>query len=173
MTRTRLSAILIAVIALIAFGGFATTASAAVKSPDGRLSITASAPVKAALAPPAGCSSGNICFWRNANWGDGPGELSDRNPNWGVFAHQACPNHTWSNCISSAYNNGVSCSAVLWAGTNYTGDSRTHSLTLDRGGYEINMAANEVSGNAFNDVISSNSWASPNGGTSSACGGPV
>ena len=173
MIRSKLSAVLIAVTALLAFGGFAANSASATATASGeRLSITASSPVTASTIPD-GCSSGNVCFWRNANWGDGPGQLSDRNPNWGVFAHQACPNHTWSNCISSVYNAGVSCNAVLWAGTNYTGDSRTYNLTLGRGVGLKDLGNQEVSGDAFNDVISSNSWGKPGGGTSSACGGPI
>ena len=174
MMRKRLAAILIAATTLLTIGGFAASATASVSTTttrEGALSITASAPVTT-LAAPAGCSSGNVCFWKNAGYSDGPGELSNRNPDWSVFSHSSCAGGTWNDCASSVYNAGVSCSAMLWPAKNYHIQGTIGTIKLTRGTGMTNLADLPLAGNIFNDEISSNSWVTEAGGTSSACGGP-
>lgn len=135
-------------------------------------SITVSSPV-APAAVPTTCTSGNVCFWKNAGFNDGPGKLANKNPDWSAFAHPSCPSGTWNDCASSLANAGVNCNAVLWNSPNYKGDTITHSLTLTRGSSVQDLSNLGDAGSAFNDKISSNSWAAPTGGTNSTCTGPV
>ncbi|MDQ0598844.1 hypothetical protein QF037_003189 [Streptomyces canus] len=147
--------------AVLAVAGLAGTSAA---SSGGVAGTSAALPSSVAIAAaPVGCDSGNLCFWNGENYtGAGPGELSGRNSNWGVFGQSACPNGTWSDCASSAYNNGVSCNAVMWTGTNYSGGF----YRLSRGSGETQFAS------SHNNNFSSNSWISPSDTTTSACGGP-
>ncbi|WP_173019503.1 peptidase inhibitor family I36 protein [Streptomyces alkaliphilus] len=100
-------------------------------------------------AAPSGCSATNVCFWSGTNYsGAGPGQLSGANPNWAVFSNSSCPGGNWENCASSVYNNGTSCSAVLWTSRNYSGAR----LTLARGSGQTRLSS------TMNNAISSNSW---------------
>ncbi|WP_369404422.1 peptidase inhibitor family I36 protein [Streptomyces albus] len=101
-----------------------------------------------AAAAPAGCTSTNVCFWDGYNYSDGPGKLSGWNSNWSVFKTSRCSDGDWENCASSVYNNGTSCSAVLWTGRSYSGSR----LTLGRGSGQTRLSS------TMNNAISSNSW---------------
>ncbi|MGW3290572.1 peptidase inhibitor family I36 protein [Streptomyces sp. NPDC001002] len=128
-----------------------------------QVSATAFTSVKIAAAP-SGCGSGNFCFWPNANYSPAgnPGELSGRNADWSIFSRGDCPNGNWDNCATSDYNNGNNCEAVVWTGKSYTGT----------GGWVYRGTGGNFNA-TFNNAVSSNSWGTASGGTSSACGGPV
>jgi hypothetical protein len=149
--------------AVLAMGGLAGTSAASSANGSGGTSAAVMPTSVKVAAAPAGCSSGNVCFWNGENYtGAGPGQLSGRNSDWSVFRQSACPNGTWDNCASSVYNNGVSCKAVLWTGKGYTGGF----FSLSRGSGETQLAS------SHNNAFSSNSWISPSNTTTSACGGP-
>jgi hypothetical protein len=110
------------------------------------------------FAAPAGCGSGNLCFWNNSGFNDGPGQLAGTNPNWGVFAHGSCPSGTWDNCVSSLFNNGNTSAANVWRYTNYGGAGACWA----KGTGNSNLASVNYPGTSvnMNDTISSNNWAS-------------
>ncbi|MCW8102079.1 peptidase inhibitor family I36 protein [Streptomyces tauricus] len=143
----------------------ASSANNSANSSEERNQVTATAfkSVKVAAAP-SGCGSGNFCFWPNAGYSPAgnPGELSGRNADWSVFSRSACPNGNWDNCASSDYNNGNSCEAIVWTGKSYSGSA---GIVYRGTGGDFNST--------FNNAVSSNSWSTASGGTSSACGGPV
>lgn len=72
-------------------------------------------------AAPAGCPSGDVCIYSDANYGNGgpgipPGLFKETNENWGPefgSSHGACTVKTaapdneggWNDCVSSIYNN--------------------------------------------------------------------
>lgn len=166
----RILAMIAGVVLLL--GAMAGTSAASSANTSGKDTSAAKSQISAAVTPksvkiaaaPAGCSSGNYCFWPNAGYSPAgnPGELSGRNADWSVFSRGDCPNDNWDNCASSVYNNGVSCESIAWTGRSYTGTPGI--LYRGDGG---NLVA------PFNNAISSNSWSTASGGTSSACGGPV
>ncbi|WP_280874275.1 peptidase inhibitor family I36 protein [Streptomyces pseudovenezuelae] len=151
------------VLLLGAMAGTSAASSANNSGKQGQVSATAFKSVKIAAAP-AGCGSGNFCFWPNANYSPAgnPGELSGRNADWAIFSRGDCPNDNWDNCATSDYNNGNSCEAVVWTGKSYTGT----------GGWIYRGTGGNFS-STFNNAVSSNSWGTASGGTSSSCGGPV
>ena len=148
----RLSAVVAGVVLLL--GSAVGTAAAADSSTSpviaGSASPALSAQVAKPAAVPSGCSAGNLCFWVNIGYSDGPGELSGTNANWTAFAHSTCASKTWNDCASSLYNDGVNDNAVVYTNANYSGSSGV--ITRGTGG--------DVSA-AWNDVISSNSWVAP------------
>src|SRR5690349_2867542 len=89
-SRHRLAGAFVAVVgaALLAVTALATPAAASTALPAGaaqsHLTVASSRSV-VAFAAPSGCTSGNLCFWVNANFNDGPGRLSGLNQNWSVF----------------------------------------------------------------------------------------
>ncbi|QFZ20127.1 peptidase inhibitor family I36 protein [Saccharothrix syringae] len=105
-----------------------------------------------AMAAPAGCDLGNVCFWVNSGYRDGPGQLAGTNNDWRVFAHGSCPGDTWNNCASSVYNHGRSCWAYLWDGFNRT------LGTLGNIGLNREVGISNLADWGFNDAASSNSW---------------
>ena len=115
--------------------------------------LTATVSVAAAAAPP-GCSAGNLCFWNDTARTDGPGELSGTNSNWAAFSHSSCPSNTWTNCASSLYNNGTSCTAVVWLTAGFT-EGREF---LGRGQGVTNLATWNTDTGPWNNNISANSW---------------
>ncbi|MFC7534736.1 peptidase inhibitor family I36 protein [Actinoplanes sp. GCM10030250] len=143
-----LAVVLTALFALVI--GIGQPASAATQA---GLTLTAAEPVSA-LAAPAGCTAGNLCFWNGTGWNSGPGKLSGSNPNWAAFSHQGCPNNKWTNCASSIYNNGTSCTAEVWLSANYT-EGREF---LARGQGVSNLATWHTDTGPWNDNISANSW---------------
>lgn len=161
----RLRTLLIAVISVFAVMLAVPAADAADKdkSINSRPSAAAAAPASVGtLAVPAGCTAGNLCFWVNDNWNDGPGRLYGDNPDWGVYSHSTCQTGTWADCASSVYNNGNSCTATVYYLENY----RAPKLTISRqSGYSSLSAVqlgydddgNWVPGN-WNDNIRSNKW---------------
>ena len=144
-------------------------ASASSPRPSALRLTVASSQSAQSFAAPSGCTAGNVCFWVNANFNDGPGRLSGINRDWSVFHHSTCPNGTWNNCASSVYNNGVSCWAVLWMDPGFGG----LSMVLANGTGESDLTDDEEVGSLFNDNISSNSWEAPGGGTNGTCTGPA
>lgn len=161
----RILAMIAGVVLLL--GGMAGTSAASSANSSGKQSKVSAAvafkSVKIAAAP-SGCGGGNLCFWPNAGYSPAgnPGELSGRNADWSVFSRGDCPNDNWDNCASSAFNNGNNCEAVVWTGKSYTG---TGGWIYRNTGGNLNAT--------FNNAVSSNSWGTASGGTSSACGGPV
>jgi peptidase inhibitor family I36 len=128
-------------------------------APNDGQTLTTAVPV-AAVAVPPGCSSGNLCFWNGADYGDGPGELSGSNSNWRAFSHSSCrkPNNpsdrTWSDCASSIYNNGTSCTAVVWLAAGY---GEGHEA-LARGQGVRNLSTWHVDTGPWDNNISANNW---------------
>lgn len=114
---------------------------------------TAGAPAAAPAAAPSGCPAQYACFWKNANFNDGPGKVKGDNEDFRALAHGSCPSGTWNDCISSIYNNGRSCTVFFFKDINYRGEK--HSLGL---GDSVSDISRWVSG--FNDQISSNRWCS-------------
>ncbi|WP_327371257.1 peptidase inhibitor family I36 protein [Streptomyces sp. NBC_01217] len=156
----RLRTLLIAVISVFAVMLAVPAADAADKdkSANGRPSVSAATPAGVGiLAAPAGCTAGNLCFWVNDNWNDGPGRLDGNNPDWGVYSHSTCGSGTWEDCASSLYNNGNNCTAHVYYLENY----QTPKLSISRqSGYNSLSAVPlgyGVSGN-WNDNIRSNNW---------------
>lgn len=142
----------VAVASLFTLGvGLGQPVSAA---PTDGLTLTSAVPVAAAAAPP-GCSAGNLCFWNGTGYSDGPGELSGSNSNWNAFSHSSCPSGTWTNCASSLYNNGTSCTAVVWLSAGYTEGRES----LARGQGVTNLATWNVDTGPWNNNISANNWA--------------
>ncbi|TQS41201.1 peptidase inhibitor family I36 protein [Cryptosporangium phraense] len=151
----RWSAAVVAVLFALVMGvGLGQPASAATAgSASSGLTLTAVSPAAAAAAP-SGCSAGNLCFWKDANMVDGPGELSGTNSNWAAFSHQSCASHTWNNCASSLYNNGTSCTALVWLSAGFTEGVES----LGRGQGVKNLTTWNVDTGPWNDNISANSW---------------
>lgn len=150
---------------ILLLGAMAGTSAASSNNTSANQGQSATvAPLKSVkiAAAPSGCTSGNFCFWVNPGYSDGPGKLSGKNRDWSVFAHSSCPGGTWNNCASSDYNNGVSCDAVVWTGTGYGGT----------GGWVWKGTGGDFT-STFNNAVSSNSWGTTSGGTSSTCTGPV
>lgn len=135
-------------------------------------SVAAAAPVEkpapAAVAVPAGpvtnapsgCRAGNLCFWADTYYVDGPGQLSGPNRYWTDFAHASCATKgttgaNWANCASSIYNNGVNCTAHVYFLANYGGPK----LNIARGVGYVNLATVAApGGDNWNDNIMSNNW---------------
>jgi hypothetical protein len=141
----------VGVLSLIGVVAGTTPAGAADRAP-------ATSYVKAEVVPaavPSGCSSGYVCFWVNAGYNDGPGKLNGVNANWTVFSHSTCPNGTWADCISSAYNDGVNDNAVLWTEIGGYGNG----LIIYRGAGVTDFST--IYNGEFNDKIVANSWAAP------------
>ncbi len=111
--------------------GIGTAAGASAATPAG--STHAAAPTAVgrttgrgpnALRPTiiAGCSAGYLCIWKNPNFNDGPGKISDNIPSWYVLPHASCPNGTWADCVSSVDNAATSgMGVVLFSGLDYSG----------------------------------------------------
>jgi hypothetical protein len=157
---------MIAGVVLLLGGMAGTSAASSANSSGSQNSVSGAVALKSVkiAAAPAGCGGGNFCFWPNANYSPSgnPGELSGRNADWSVFGRGDCPNDNWDNCASSDYNNGNSCEAIVWTGKSYSGSA---GMVLRGSGGNFNST--------FNNAVSSNSWGTASGGTSSACGGPV
>lgn len=154
MIRKRLSAIVVAAVAVIVVGG-ATALPASATSGQGRNStgLTVTTSQRAAAKVPATCvdNSGNLCFWNNAGFTDGPGLLSGTNPDWTEFKHSSCPRGTWNDCVTSLYNAGVHCSAVVWTAASY----HEWGLVVVRDDWYDDLSTEAPT---WQDSISSNSW---------------
>jgi hypothetical protein len=139
---------------VVAPAAMAATPAAAKAVPSN--SAPAVVPAATPAAAPAGCSAGNVCFWNNINYNDGPGELSGTNASWFGFSHSSCPGGSWADCVSSIYNDGNSCTARLWYLTNFG----SPSFTVARGtGYtNLTQLGTGISGVSWNDNIESNDW---------------
>jgi hypothetical protein len=110
-----------------------------------------------AVAPTvAGCPSGDLCFWVNANFtGGGPGEVAGNNNNWSVFPQPACKSGTWNDCASSLDNNDPTRSATVYKNSNLTNPR----LCLNAGQSMSNLTLAIFSdGSVANDSITSNSF---------------
>jgi hypothetical protein len=139
-----------------ASSGRIATIAAALALAGGALTATAATATAAPQTVPAGCGSGNFCFWNNANFNDGPGQVSGNNANFTVFSHSSCPYGTWNDCISSVYNNGTSGLGVnVYRDANYLGPSFCVS---DNSGYAYLPTYYTNTTVVLNDSISSNKW---------------
>ncbi|WP_377267543.1 peptidase inhibitor family I36 protein [Peterkaempfera sp. SMS 1(5)a] len=112
----------------------------------------------ATMVEPRGCSAGNFCFYNNAEYNDGPGQLSGNNANFTVFSHPSCQTHTWNDCISSVYNHGTSGLGVnVYRDANYSGavfcvpDNVAYAYLPAAYPYTLGLIP-------LNDSISSNKW---------------
>ena len=122
---------------------------------------TSTSPHDTGAAPAAlsDCHATNFCFWVNAGYNDGPGQLSGDNTDWRAFGHASCQTHNWSDCASSGFNDGTSGLGVeVWQNINYGGAS----ACLPRLWRLNNFAGFVYPGTSvsFNDSISSNFWTS-------------
>lgn len=161
---TLLASLALATVVVAGTAGAANAAPAAAWSLNGHVAPATVTPA----AAPAGCTSGNLCFWRDNNTSggtNGPGQLSGKNANWAVFSHPSCAGGTWNNCASYAYNHGVSCAAVMYDLTSYNANGDWLIINRNVG---VDLAAI-----GFNDEASSNDWVDPNTFlATSTCSGP-
>jgi hypothetical protein len=103
------------------------------------------------------CGSGAyLCFWKNAQYSDGPGRLASAQ-NLTSWSHSSCPSGTWNDCISSLYNRQGHCARL------YFNAGRSGPLHyLSNGDVYYNLGTQFSDG--FNDNISSLNF-----GASSTC----
>jgi hypothetical protein len=110
-------------------------------------------------SPWEGCDPTYFCFWVNAFYGGDMGVFQGDNPVWGDYADAECQTGTWSNCASSAINNGTSGDAVeMYEGNYYTGESwcvPDNSAVADFAGFTYE------NGDQLNDSVNSNLWVLP------------
>ena len=97
-----------------------------------------------------------LCFWKDANYVDGPGRLSTQQKlsNW---AKSGCRSGTWNDCISSLYNRQGHCARLF-----FNADLKPPLHYLSNGDVYYNLKT-QFSDN-FNDNISSLNF-----GASSTC----
>ncbi|MFJ9899949.1 peptidase inhibitor family I36 protein [Streptomyces sp. NPDC091280] len=138
------------VISLLSMIAATGTAAAASDSP--------AATPRAVAAVPSGCTAGNFCFWNNAYYDDGPGQVSGNNNNYTAFAHASCPHQTWNDCISSVYNDGTSGLGV--AVYLDAGPSGVSWCVPDNTGYALLPTYYPNTTTVLNDSISANKWTS-------------
>lgn len=134
------------------------TIGAALALAGGAAVLTGGAAQAAQTTPavPSGCGSGNFCFWNNANFDDGPGQVSGDNANYTEFPHASCPYGTWNDCISSLYNNGTSGLGVdVFLDANY---GLPDMCIPDNSGYAVLPEYYPGTSVVLNDSISSNLW---------------
>ncbi len=111
--------------------------------------LAAPTPASADGRAPNSCDDRpELCFYVNANFNDGPGRVTNSQPNLAVFPHDSCrqSGRTWNNCISSLWNNTNRC----W---------HLHDATSYRNGFH-NLGPNDGYTNlarntTYNDKISS------------------
>jgi hypothetical protein len=123
-------------------------------------SLTFSSPAMASGSRPASCNTASLCFYNNANFGDGPGKVTGRNNDLGAFSHASCPNDTWSNCMSSVWNATSKC-FHLYDATGAAGGVGTYHNLGPNDGY-LNLGTEA----AYNDKVSS---VKPNPSGSGSC----
>ena len=107
--------------------------------------------VAPAGALPAGCTATYLCIYPDPGYSGGFGHFSGDNTNWNNFSTSTnnCGNGTWNDCISSAFNDGTSCTVWLWTDANYQGS--THSIARGTG-------YSRLADVGLNDNVSSNHW---------------
>lgn len=153
-TSARWILMLLGAVALL-LGVMVPTAAADTKPAPPANTVPVTVAPASASAAPNGCTAGNLCFWNNVDYNDGPGQLSGTNADWFDFPHSSCPNGTWADCASSVYNNGNSCTARVWYLTSFG----SPHLDIPRGtGYPHLTWVPTGLGNSWNDNIRSNSW---------------
>jgi Peptidase inhibitor family I36 len=104
-----------------------------------------------ASAAPAGCTATFLCLYPDPGYSGGFGHVAGNNSNFNRLPTSThnCGNGTWNDCISSAFNDGTSCTVWLWSAAGYSG----RKLSIARGtGYRNLSTVN------FDDVTSSNHW---------------
>jgi Peptidase inhibitor family I36 len=104
-----------------------------------------------ANAAPVGCPSTYFCFYADPDFSGGMGKVAGNNTHFSAFPTSThnCGNGNWNDCVSSAFNNGRSCTVFLWSDANYAG----RLLAIGRGtGYTNLRSVN------FDDILSSNHW---------------
>lgn len=134
-----------AAMALVAGGVVAVPAAA---EPTGDVSVAAR----------EDCGAGNFCAWVNPGFNDGPGQWPGNAPNYTKWGHRSCglgSLWTWTNCATSVYNHGNSCTVTIYSDINYRGAY----IVLPRGSYLADMRADRMSdGASANDRVSSHAW---------------
>jgi hypothetical protein len=105
--------------------------------------------VSDAVTPQATCSAGYLCVWVNRNFGGAKRSIFSDDSDWSNNPQSQCRNGTWSDCASTAWNNGNFCDVQLWNLPNY----RNQALLVERG--EI---FTDLSAVFFNDAATSNLW---------------
>ncbi|HEX5401288.1 MAG TPA: peptidase inhibitor family I36 protein [Pseudonocardiaceae bacterium] len=120
------------------------------------VTMAASSPMPAVLpAAPAGCTAGNLCFWKNKGFNDGPGKLAGTNSDWRVFSHATCAGGVWNDCASSLFNADTVDAEVVFKDIDFGGDSRC--LPLGASFTDLSTVAYTTGGRSnMNDSISSN-----------------
>jgi hypothetical protein len=113
-----------------------------------------------AASRPTNCDPGWFCLYRDDEYhSDTVGRLSTTARDLGVFPHRGCgattSNYTWSNCLTSVWNDTAAC-WHLYDNTGNTGGY--HNLGRWDGYHNLGTQAH------YNDVISS-----VKRGTSSSC----
>ena len=105
-----------------------------------------------------GCNSGNLCFWNGINFNDGPGQVAGNNQDWRLFPKQTCPSpgHTWSDCVSSLFNNGNFDAVDVYQNINYGGAAAC--IAKGTGFADLTQFVYPNTTINMNDTISSNFW---------------
>lgn len=98
---------------------------------------------------PHGCPSTYACGWVNLNFGTPMGRWAGTNSDFRAFFQPACALGNWSDCISSMFNNGTSCTVHWWANIGFGGGE--YSIARGFGDSDLRTSG-------WNDRISSNSW---------------
>ena len=153
--------LLAAAAAALTVGGTSVAAAApAPAKPAAPAASTApDAPPPAIAAAPANCTAGNLCFWADIEYVDGPGRLSGANASWFAFGHSSCATKgssgpVWADCASSLYNNGNNCTAHVYYWENYA-----VGFSVPRYVNYRNLTQHQFSnGASLNDNIRSNNW---------------
>jgi hypothetical protein len=106
----------------------------------------------ASAAAPPGCPVTFLCFYADPDFSGGMGQVSGTNSNFRAFltSNHNCGNGNWNDCVSSVFNNGSSCTALLWRDATF---APTPPLSLAR-----NFGYTNLKNQGFDDVLSSNSW---------------
>lgn len=146
----------VTLVTMVAGVGMAFAVPAQAATSPNPTTMPANSPATAApSAVPAGCTSGNLCFWVNAGFNDGPGKLGGTNGDWRLFSHTSCAGGTWNDCVSSLFNDDTVDAEIVFKDINFGGDSRC--LPLGASFSDLSKVAYTTGGQSnMNDSISSN-----------------
>ncbi len=95
------------------------------------------------------CALGDLCFWTAKSYAGTMGHVSGTNTDWRQLYASNCPGTGWNDCAQSAYNNGRSCTALLYDAIGGTGAYHT----LARGDGTPDMYAG-----SYLKKVSANRW---------------
>ena len=156
--KNRARRVTVALVTMVAGAGmvmaFAMPAQATTR-PDMVTMSANTQPVAVSPAAPAGCTAGNLCFWVNSGFSDGPGKVGGTNADWRVFSHATCPGGVWNDCASSLFNNDTVDAETVFKDINFGGDSRCLPLGASFSNLaNVHYTTGGQSG--MNDSISSN-----------------